>query len=162
MKSSNKILTLVIGLLLVSNIVLVFFLVNGNGKKPMKRDRTDPAEMMIKEVGMDAQQAATHKQMKEDHFKAVRPLYDSLRAAKATYFGLVKDAAVTDSMAKTYRDRIAAWQSTIDSMTFAHFRKMRNQLNPVQQVNYDEFVQKLMKRGPKDSKAKKDSNVKSK
>lgn len=51
MKSSNKILTLVIGLLLVSNIVLVYFLVNG--KKPTKRDRQDPAEMMIKEVGMD-------------------------------------------------------------------------------------------------------------
>ena len=32
MKSSNKILTLVIGLLLVSNIVLVYFLVNGSGR----------------------------------------------------------------------------------------------------------------------------------
>ncbi len=158
MKSSNKILTLVIGLLLVSNIVLVYFLVNG--KKPSKRERQDPAEMMIKEVGMDEKQAATHKQMKDDHFKAVRPLYDSLRSAKATYFGLVKDAAITDSVAKTYRDRIAGWQSTIDSMTFAHFRKMRNLLNPEQQVKYDEFVQKLMQRGRKDSAAKKDSNAK--
>lgn len=154
MKSNNKILTLVIGLLLVSNIVLVFFLVNGQGKKPEKRDRTDPAEVMIKEVGMDEQQAATHKQMKEGHFKAVRPLYDSLRAAKSTYFGLVKDSAVTEVVAKTYRDKIAGWQSTIDSMTFAHFRKMRNLLNPAQQVKYDEFVQKLMQRGRKDSTTK--------
>ncbi len=158
MKSSNKILTLVIGLLLISNIVLVYFLVNG--KKPQKRDRPDPAEMMIKEVGMDEKQAATHKQMKDDHFKAVRPLYDSLRAAKAIYFGLVKDSALTNSTAKVYRDRIAAWQSTIDSMTFAHFRKMRSLLNPEQQVKYDGFVQKLMQRGRKDSSAKKDSNTK--
>ena len=114
----------------------------------------DPAEMMIKEVGMDEQQAATHKQMKDDHFKAVRPLYDSLRAAKAVYFGLVKDASVTDSIGKVYREKIAVWQSTIDSMTFAHFRKMRNLLNPQQQVKYDEFVQKLMQRGRKDSAAK--------
>lgn len=160
MKNSNKILTLVIGLLLVSNIVLVYFMVNGNSKRPPKKDRTDPAEMMIKEVGMDEQQAATHKQMKDDHFKAVRPLYDSLRAAKATYFGLVKDASVTDSMGKMYREKIAVWQSTIDSMTFAHFRKMRNLLKPEQQVKYDEFVQKLMQRGRKDSAAKKDSNAK--
>ncbi|HRG22888.1 MAG TPA: hypothetical protein PLL23_00790 [Chitinophagaceae bacterium] len=154
MKNSNKILTLVIGLLLVSNIVLVYFMVNGSGKKPSKKDRMDPAEIMIKEVGMDEQQAATHKQMKDDHFKAVRPLYDSLRTAKATYFGLVKDASVTDSVGKMYREKIAVWQNTIDSMTFAHFRKMRNLLNPQQQVKYDEFVQKLMQRGRKDSAAK--------
>lgn len=161
MKSGNKILTLVIGLLLVSNIVLVYFLVNG-GNKPPKKDRPDPAEVMIKEVGMDAQQAATHKQMKDNHFKAVRPLYDSLRAAKATYFGLVKDTMITEAVAKEYRDKIAAWQGTIDSMTFAHFRKMRSLLNPDQQVKYDEFVQKLMQRGRKDSSAKKDTGTKSK
>lgn len=153
MKNGNKILTGVIGLLLISNIVLAYFLLNG--KKPAKRERTDPTEMMIKEVGMDEKQAATHKQMKDDHFKAVRPLYDSLRAAKSTYFGLVKDTAITDGAARIYREKIAAWQSTIDSMTFAHFRKMRNLLNPEQQVKYDEFVQKLMQRGRKDSTAKK-------
>lgn len=160
MKNSNKILTLVIGLLLVSNIVLVYFLVSGN--KPPKRDRPDPSEVMIKEVGMDKEQAATHKQMKDNHFKAVRPLYDSLRAAKATYFGLVKDTTVSESTAKTYRDKIAAWQSTIDSMTFAHFRKMRSLLKPEQQVKYDEFVQKLMQRGRKDSTTKKVNDSKSK
>lgn len=147
MKSSNKLLILVIGLLLVSNIVLVYFLMSGNGNKPPKRDRNDPTEVMIKEVGMDEKQAATHKQMKDEHFKNVRPLYDSLRAAKAAYFGLVKDNNVTDSLARVYRERIAGWQSTIDSMTFAHFRKMRNTLNAEQQPKYDEFVQKLMQRG---------------
>lgn len=155
MKSGNKLLIVVIGLLVVSNIVLAFFLLNGKTKKTAKRERNDPTEMMIKEVGMDEKQAATHKQMKDDHFKAVRPLYDSLRAAKATYFGLVKDTAVKEEMAKVYRDKIAAWQSTIDSMTFAHFRKMRSLLNPQQQLKYDEFVQKLMQRGRKDSTAKK-------
>lgn len=155
MKSGNKLLIVVIGLLVVSNLVLAFFLLNGKAKKPAKRERNDPTEMMIKEVGMDEKQAATHKQMKDDHFKAVRPLYDSLRAAKATYFGLVKDTAVKEEMAKVYRDKIAAWQSTIDSMTFAHFRKMRSLLNPQQQLKYDEFVQKLMQRGRKDSTAKK-------
>lgn len=147
MKSSNKLLILVIGLLLVSNIVLVYFLMTGNGNKPPKRDRNDPTEVMIKEVGMDEKQAATHKQMKDEHFKNVRPLYDSLRAAKAAYFGLVKDNNVTDSLARVYRERIAGWQSTIDSMTFAHFRKMRNILTAEQQPKYDEFVQKLMQRG---------------
>lgn len=147
MKSSNKLLILVIGLLLVSNIVLVYFLMSGNGNKPPKRDRNDPTEVMIKEVGMDEKQAATHKQMKDEHFKNVRPLYDSLRAAKAAYFGLVKDNNVTDSLARVYRERIAGWQSTIDSMTFAHFRKMRNILTAEQQPKYDEFVQKLMQRG---------------
>ena len=160
MKSSSKILTLVIGLLLVSNIVLVYFLVSG-GNKPPKKERPDPTEVMIKEVGMDSLQAATHKQMKDNHFKAVRPLYDSLRAAKSTYFGLVKDTLITEAVAKTYRDKIAAWQSTIDSMTFAHFRKMRSLLKPEQQVKYDEFVQKLMQRGRRDSTAKKDSGTKS-
>lgn len=150
---STKLLTLVIGLLLISNVVLVYFLVFGDDKKPQRKERMDPTEMMIKEVGMNEQQAATHKQLKDEHFKNVRPYYDSLRTAKAAYFGLVKDTA-DETKAAALRSRIAYWQTYIDSMTLSHFRKMRNQLTTEQQPKYDEFIQKLMQRR-RDTTAKK-------
>lgn len=143
---SNKLLVLVIALLLVSNIVLVYLLVFGAQKKQAKKERPDPTEIMIREVGMNKEQAATHKQLKDEHFKNVRPFYDSLRAAKAAYFGLIKDTAASAGTMAAYRGQIAYWQTYIDSMTFAHFRKMRGILATDQQPKYDEFVQKLMQR----------------
>lgn len=155
MKSSGKLMALIAGLLLLSNIVLVYFLVFGKDKKPPKKDRQDPTTIMIKEVGMDEKQSAAHKQLKDEHFKNVRPIYDSLRSAKAAYFGLIKDTTLPESKLFEARNRIAYWQTYIDSMTFAHFRKMRSLLNAEQQPKYDDFVQKLMQRRRDSSSAKK-------
>lgn len=143
---SNKLLMLVVALLLVSNVVLVYFLVFGEHKKQPKKDRPDPATIMIREVGMNQEQAATHKRLKDEHFKLVRPYYDSLRAAKAAYFGLIKDTTASAGTLASYRGQIAYWQTFIDSLTFAHFRKMRGILSADQQPKYDDFVQKLMQR----------------
>lgn len=152
MKSTNnRILSVAVILLLISNIALVFFLMKDKGRGDGKRGKGDPSGIMAKELGMTEQQVKDHKQLKDGHFKTVRPLYDSLRAAKAAYFALIKDPAVTDSTAAVYRARINARQNEIDSMTFAHFKRVRSLFTPEQQPRFDEFVQKMMQRGRRDS-----------
>jgi len=157
MKSSNKILTIAVVLLLVANIALVAFLVMGKNKSNYRHGgggKGDPSEMMAKELNMTEQQKKDHKLLKEEHFKTIRPLFDSLRAAKTAFYALIKDATATDSTVQIYSQRINEKQTAIDLLTFAHFKKVRNLFTAEQQPKFDEFVQKMMQRGRRDSTGK--------
>ena len=157
MKSSgNKILTIAVVLLLITNIALVAFMVLGRNKPGGRHSgsRRDMAEMMAKELNMTEQQKKDHKQLKEEHFKNIKPLLDSVRAVKTTLFALVKDATVSDSIVNVYTQQISKTESTIDQLTFTHFRIVRNLFTTEQQPKFDEFVQKMMQRGRRDSTGK--------
>jgi len=155
--SNNKILSVAVVLLLITNIALVIFLMNGKGRNDGKRiggGKGDPSEMMAKELGMTEQQIKEHKQLKEEHFKTIKPFYDSLRAARSAFYALIKDAGVSDSTIAAYSQRINERQAEIDKLTFNHFKRVRNLFTPEQQPKFDEFVQKMMQRSKKDSAAK--------
>ena len=153
--STNKILTIAIVLLLLVNIAMVIFIVKGRRTYDSRRGKGgNPVEMMEKELNMTEQQKSEVKKLRDDHFAKIRPLFDSVRAAKSAFFGLIKDPNVTDSMLGVYSKRITEAQTAVDKLTFAHFRSVRALLNSGQQVKYDEFVQKMMQRGKKDSTGK--------
>lgn len=158
MKSSNKILTIAVVLLLLTNIALVAFMVLGKNKQESKRPagKGDPFQVMAKELNMTDQQQKDYKQQKEEHFKNIKPLFDSVRAAKTAFFALVKETDVSDSIVNLYSQRVTDKQAEIDKLTFAHFRRVRNLFTPEQQPKFDVFVQKMMQRGKKDSAAKKE------
>lgn len=146
MKSSNKILTIAVILLLITNIALVAMMVMGKGKKERRSGREQAFEMMVKELDMTEAQQKEYKQLKELHLKDSKPLFDSLRAARNAFFALVKDTAATDSMLAMHSQRISERQAAIDRNIFAHFRKVRQLFTPEQQPKFDTFVQKMMQR----------------
>ncbi|MBC7875292.1 MAG: Spy/CpxP family protein refolding chaperone [Ferruginibacter sp.] len=154
--SNNKILTIAVVLLLIANIALVAFMIRGKNKGNPKRagGKGNPAEMMYTELNMTEEQKTAHKLLKEEHFKNSKPLFDSLRAAKIAFFTLLKDSTVNDSVLDQYTQRICEKQSTVDKLTFAHFKRMRNIFTPEQQPKFDEFVLK-MQRGRKEGADKK-------
>jgi periplasmic protein CpxP/Spy len=158
--SSTKILTVAVVLLLLINIALVIFMLQGRKKKGDKmHGKGEPFEMMVKELSMTDQQQTDYKAMKEEHMKTMRPLFDSVRAAKTAFFALIKQQDVSDSTVSAYGQRITERQATIDKMTFAHFKRVRNIFTPDQQPKFDEFIQKMMLRGKKDSAVKKDTKA---
>jgi protein CpxP len=156
--SSNKILTVAVVLLLLVNIALVVFMMQGRKKKGDKmHGKGEPFEMMVKELGMSEQQQTDYKAMKEEHMKSIRPLFDSVRSAKTAFFALTKQADVSDSLVNVYSQRITEKQSAIDKLTFAHFKRVRTIFTAEQQPKFDEFLQKMMQR-KKDSAAKKEKD----
>lgn len=156
--SNNKILIIAVVLLLIANIALVAFMVMGKNKNRTWHGgaKGDPSEMMAKELNMTEQQKKDHKLLKEEHFKNIKPLYDSMKAAKTAFFSLLKDSAVSDSTVNIYSQRISERQAAIDKLTFAHFKRIRNLFTTEQQPKFDAFVQKMMQRGRKDSAAMRD------
>lgn len=154
-----RILSIAVVLLLLTNIGLVAFMLTQKKKTGSKRpDGKEPSGMLVKETGMTEQQKKEYKQLKEEHLKSVRPLFDSIRAAKTAFFALIKDSTVNDSVLNLHSSRISVRQAELEKVTFAHFRKVRNIFSAEQQPKYDAFIQKMMMRGRKDSanKSKKD------
>lgn len=156
MRNNNKILTIAVVLLLITNIGLIAFMMTGKGRKAGEKrpGNREPFEMMVKELGMTEQQQKDYRQMKEAHFKNVRPLFDSIRAAKTAFYALIKEAPVSDSVLNTYASSISAKQSALEKVTFEHFRQVRNIFTPEQQPKYDSFLLKMMQRGKRDSSGK--------
>lgn len=150
---NNKILSIAVVLLLLVNIALVIFMVKGKKRAPHRKEGKEPFEMMVKELEMTEQQKTDYKSQKEEHFKNLRPVVDSLRSARTAYFDLVKDPAVNDSLAEKYNRVILDQQATINKMTLTHFRSVRNIFTPAQQPKFDAFIKKMVQR-KRDSSAK--------
>lgn len=162
MKSNNKILSIAVALLLITNIALVIFMLKGKNEPDSKRSgsKGDPFENMAKELKMTEEQKKEHLRFRDEYFKIVRPLFDSVRSAKSAFFALVKDSTVTDSMMNVYNKKHSDIQYTIDSLTFKHFYRVRALYAGEQQKKYDEMVQKMMQRQNNKGSRKKDSTSK--
>lgn len=155
--SNNRILTIAVLLLLVANIVLVFMLVKGKVAKDSGRTgKGEPYEMMAKELKMTDQQRNDYKLLREEHQKSVKPLFDSLRAAKTAFYDLMKVENTNDSLFNKYSLQIAERQIAVDKAMFTHFKKVRTLFTADQLPRYDSFMKKMMQRGRRDSVAKKD------
>ena len=153
MKSTNKILSVAVILLLLVNIGLVVYMLKGRNNHGPRKTK-DPFEMMVKELGMSEKQQSDYKSQKEEHFKLIRPAIDSLRKARIAMFSLVREPNVNDSIVDDYSRRIAEQQAIINKLTLNHFRKVRNVFTPEQQPKFDEFIKKIMQKR-RDSSGKK-------
>jgi periplasmic protein CpxP/Spy len=154
MKSSNnKILIIAVVLLLITNVALVALMVTGRDKDNGKghRGKGEPFQLMVKELKLTEQQQKEFKQLKEEHFANTKPLFDSLRAAKAAFFTLLKEENVNDNMLNSYSQRVNERQSALDKILFIHLKKVRSLCSAEQQPKFDSFVLKMMQRGRRDS-----------
>lgn len=154
MKSTNnRILTIAVILLLITNIALVALMVTGRNKggKNSNGKKGDTFAMIEKELSMTPEQKKAHLQYREEYFKITKPLFDSVKMAKAAYFGLVKDSLAGDSVLTASYKKMTDLQAIIDKHTFDHFRRVRVLYSGEQQKKYDDLVQKMMQRGRRDS-----------
>src|SRR5436189_182797 len=104
---STKILSVAVALLLLINIALVIFIVKGKNQRDSRRPpKGDPFEMIAKELNMTDAQRKQHLEFRDEYFKMIRPLNDSLRSAKSTYFSFVKDSTASDSVLAASNKRI--------------------------------------------------------
>jgi Spy/CpxP family protein refolding chaperone len=154
---NTRILSIAVVLLLITNIALVAFMMMGREKKPSKKGGFDPkpSEVMVKELNMTEQQQQEFKKLKEEHFKTVKPYFDSVKTAKSAFYNLVKNPAISDSLINAYSNRVCEKQAELDKLTLNHFRQVRGLFTAEQQPKYDSLIHKMMQRGKRDSSARK-------
>ena len=143
---TNRILTIAVVLLLIVNVAMLIFMLKDRGHHDMKNREGGPFDMMVKELNMTEQQQAEFKKLKDEHFAAIKPVFDSVRTLKKSLFGLVKEENVNDSLVNNYSALISQQQAIIDKLTINHFRKVRALFSGDQQKKFEDFVQKMMQR----------------
>jgi Spy/CpxP family protein refolding chaperone len=146
---TNRILTITVILLLVVNVAMLVFMLKSRDHHDMKRQGGAPFDMMVKELNMTDSQQKEFKKLKDEHFTAIRPVFDSVRSLKKSLFGLIKEENVNDSLVNTYSTLISEQEAVINKLTITHFRKVRTLFSGDQQKKFEDFVQKMMqRRGP--------------
>lgn len=145
----TKILTFLVGILLLTNIVLLVFFV---GKSPEKRgprsggDRSSAVREFLKDsIGFNEQQLAQYDQLRQHNRDNMRPLFEDLGNAKMAYYKFINQAAA-DSAGQAAAALIGEKQKALDMAFFNHFRQVRELCTPEQQSKYDSMVQQVIRK----------------
>lgn len=156
---NTKILSIAVILLLITNLVLVAFMVMDKKKQTGKKPggpQTEASEVMVKTLNMTDAQQQQYKELKETHFKNIKPYIDSLKSAKAAFFELARRADFNDSLVAVLGDKVCERQADLDRLTLHHFRDVRKIFTAEQLPKFDSLVRRRMAgRGKMDSSGKK-------
>ena len=169
-----KVLLFLIGILLVTNLVLLlFFVLNkdgepGRGKRPPHTDRSQMMRNFLKDsVGFNEQQLTQFDQIREKNREDMKPLFEEMRQSKLAFYNLLKQPGTPDSVSQAAANLMAEKQMAVDMAFYKNFESIRSLCTPEQQAKYDTLVQQIVRRmiGPPrkgDSKQKKDDAEKKK
>ena len=144
-QTKYKWLIFLIAILLVSNLVLAFFLFSSDKKQDQKRSRDDLAMAFYKEIGLSNTQIDTFKILKAEYFKEMRPIWSEIRGMKDSLYRnmgkLSKDSAAVKLIFMINQKNTVA-----DIKTFDHFIVLRNKLDTGSQIKFDTSIAKMMNR----------------
>src|SRR5258705_11806482 len=93
----NKLLTWLVILLLVANAASIAMFWLSRDKNPPAPKRTTQ-EFLVKELKLDSKQQEQFDVLRKEHHKAADQLREKIREAKESFFDLLKQANVTDSL----------------------------------------------------------------
>jgi periplasmic protein CpxP/Spy len=175
MNSSRiKVLLFLIGILLVTNLVLLLFFVlnkKEDGERASKRPSHDRSAMMrgfLKDsVGFSEQQLVQFDQIREKNREDMKPMFEEMRQSKLAFYNLLRTPGTPDSVSQAAADLMAEKQKAVDMAFYKNFENIRALCTPEQQAKYDTLVQQIVKRmisPPRrgDSKQKKEDSEKKK
>ncbi len=151
--TKNRWLTIITLLLLTANIVTLALL--WTNKKPDREHFNPPPpqqqpggqvfQFITNELKLDSAQQETYKKLREEHQLQVRPLQDSIGKAKDSFFDLLKQENVSDSLVESFSKKIGNLEQQRDVFTFRHFQKLRAICNKEQKIKFDSIIQQALK-----------------
>lgn len=112
---------------------------SGNREKRM-------GQFMVDQMKFDANQQATYWKLRDSIMAIQRPVMDSIRSAKKSFFDLLNQTEATDSMLTARSNEIADLQKKLDLVTFRHFQKVRAICRPDQLQKFDTVIKEIVNR----------------
>ncbi len=145
----NKILLIIIGILLLSNLVLIsFFLLDKPGAKgAMRGDRKEMITAFLqKEIGFNQQQLQQYDSLNEQHRSKLKAMFDVARNDRENEFKKLTIDNFSDSFIFNTATKLAGKQKEIEIVMFKHFRDIRILCNAQQQPKFDSLFYKMLNR----------------
>ena len=150
---SPRALSVAVILLLLINSGLVVFLVmqRSRSHSHSSSHRQDAFDRMARTLNYTEAQKKQHRSLREEHIARMRPLYDSIRQTKVILFSRTSIVEQSNSIYISYMNKMGGWQTRINELNYAYYKKVRNLLRPEQQPRYDSLLIKMIERGRRDS-----------
>ena len=146
-QSKNKILLVIIGILLITNIGLVSFysLSKPAQKKSMRPDRTAMISAFLKnELNFNQTQLAQYDSLSNQHRILIRTKLNAIRKEKETEFNQLTQDNFSDSSIVNTAVLFSTKQKEIEIIMFNYFKDIRNLCSPQQQPKFDSMFYKML------------------
>ena len=143
----NKILLIIIGVLLLTNLVLITFLLINKpfSKKGMLGDRSAMiAAFLQNEIGFDQQQLKQYDSLNVPNRMKVKALFDTLKSDKENEFKQLTTNNFSDTAIIKTANTISIKQKEIEIVLYKHFKEIRNICNPQQLPKFDSLFYKVL------------------
>lgn len=141
----NKILLIIIGVLLMTNFVLIAFLLNPSSKKGPRGDKTAMiATFLQKEIGFDNQQLKQYDSISDLNRTKVKAMFEALKNDKDGEFKELATGNFNDTAIAKSANTIALKQREIEMVLYQHYKEIRNLCSPQQQPAFDSLFYKVL------------------
>jgi periplasmic protein CpxP/Spy len=145
---NNKAIVFIIGILLLSNLTLLYFFMKKDdhkgGPKPQYKSFREYMIATLKdEVGFNEEQIAQYVELSDKHKKTMRPMFNDIHNAKDSFYKLLKTEP-SDSVRNSYLVKIGQKQDSIDLKIFNHFLALKHVCTQEQLPRYDTVIQDVI------------------
>jgi periplasmic protein CpxP/Spy len=145
--TKNKILVLLVAVLLLVNIVLLYFLFSRpHGRGPGRAREAAVKEFLQKEIGFGTQQLQQYDTLSTQHREKMRAGFERMRAEKMQELKQLAADKFADSAIMQAVSQPSAGQREMELMMMQHFKNIRNLCTPEQQPRFDSLCYKMMGR----------------
>jgi hypothetical protein len=147
---NHTLLLLIISVLLIANIGLLYFYVFKKPEHPPKLTQKEMHDRSIEkvknEVGLNDEQVVLYDSLRSKQFRNMKPLFEDITRSKEDFFSLVYQQGVSDSVIKSYAERIGEKQMALDISTFHYFQSIKTLCAEEQKPKMDSFIKQIVKR----------------
>lgn len=161
-QTRSKILIVVIGILLITNIALaaLLFMRKDGGRGDKRPDRkTMIANFLKEEIGFTPEQLRQYDTLSSRHQENVKKMFESHRASKDKQFRDLTAGDFSDSVINSVAEQSASSQKDMELQMFNHLKSIRMLCTKEQLPKFDSLFVKILNRrgdGRKDGRPKQD------
>ena len=148
---NNKILLLIIGILLITNIAIIALLFTSEDSDNHKEYKSPMTSYLQKEIKFSDSQMKTYEALQTTHSASMKKFFDSLRAEKINVYKQLGTKSFDDSAMQLAVMYASNKQLSMEAMMLNHVKRIRNICTPEQQLVFDTGFYKVMVRGRRDS-----------
>jgi Spy/CpxP family protein refolding chaperone len=147
-KKYRALVSIIVFLLITNMAMLIFFMVLSKpiANRHRSHDQNGMYTTLQKDVGFSKAQLDQYQVLRNQQRDTVKPLFNDLRKAKETFYGLIYSSDVSDSLLNSDVDLIAQKQKELDLKMFNHFKNVRNLCTPDQLQKFDSTIKKVVTR----------------
>ena len=142
--TKNKLLTGLVVLLLVANAATITLFWLDKAKHP-PQPKGSPQEFLVKELKLDAKQQEQLDVLRKEHREAADQLREKIKAAKESFFDLLKQDNPADSIKQAAAKNVSSFTEQLDLLTLNHFQKLRAICRVEQQKKFDGIIQQVIR-----------------